>query len=780
MASRALTSRVSASRRDFFKAGGGLLIGFSLTSSGVLPQLAAANPAPSRLDAWLRIGADGTVRVFTGKVDIGMGVQTALTQVVAEELDVAPERVHLIMGDTAATPDQGGVGGSTSISAGARPLRNAAATARLLLLQLAATRLGAPVEQLQVKNGIVSRKDAAPGSSTYASVSYASLAGAQDLNDTLRVSGGGFAINVEGSGKPKDPATYTIVGQSLPRVDLAPKILGRAVYSTDVRVPGMLHGRVIRPAGAGAALQSVDESAVKAIPGYVKTVVKGNFVGVLAENEWAAIRAAKELKVTWGSPAAAFPSDVYAHMRAAKPIATRQLTAQGDAAALSRAALSGAAKKLEASYEWPFQSHATMGPGCAVADVKGADGKTDRVTTVWTGAQKPHALQKGLAQMLRVPEDQVRVVWVEAAGSYGRAGDEDVAADAALLSQAAGKPVRVQWSRADMTAWGGKGPAAIVDLAAALDAQGAVTALELTSRAFSGTEIIPQPNTAGNMLAAQLIGMPNTNPGEEYVQWGGSTYAYTIPNVHVTGHIIAPLYESQSPLRTTHLRDPNGPAGTFAAESFMDELAAAAGADPIEFRLRHTADPRAHAVLRAAAERARWDTRPSPKRGGSGPREDKGAGTSVSIGRGIALALRAGTYVATVAEVEVDTRTGVVRVKRLVCAHDCGLIVNPGALRGTIQANLIQSLGRTLKEEVTFDQTHVTSVDWNTYPVARWSDIPEVEVILLNHPEIAPSGAGEPSSRPTPAAINNAIFDATGVRLRCVPLTPDRVKAALG
>jgi CO/xanthine dehydrogenase Mo-binding subunit len=591
-------------------------------------------------------------------------------------------------------------------------------------------------------------------------VSYANLAGAQDLNDTLKVSGGGFAINVEGSGKPKDPASYTIVGQSLPRVDLSPKILGRATYSTDVRVPGMLHGRVIRPAGAGAALESVDESAVK-------TVVKRNFVGVLAENEWAAIRAAKELKVTWGSPAAVFPADVYAHMRAAKPIATRQLTAQGDAEALPRAAQSGAGRKLEASYQWPFQAHATMGPGCAVADVKGADG----LTTVWTGAQKPHALQKGLAQMLRVPEDQVRVVWVEAAGSYGRAGDEDVAADAALLSQAAGKPVRVQWSRADMTAWGGKGPAVIVDLAAALGPQGVVTALELTSRAFSGTEIIPQPNTAGNMLAAQLIGMPNTNPGEEYVQWGGSTYAYTIPNVHVTGHIIAPLYESQSPLRTTHLRDPNGPAGTFAGESFMDELAAAAGADPIEFRLRHTADPRAHAVLRAVAERVKWDTRPSPKRAGSVP---------ISTGRGIALALRGGTYVATVAEVEVDARTGVVRVKRLVCAHDCGLIVNPGALRGTVQANLIQSLGRTLKEEVTFDQTHVTSVDWKTYEVARWSDVPEVEVILLNHPEIAPSGAGEPSSRPTPAAINNALFDATGVRLRRVPLTPDRVKAALG
>jgi nicotinate dehydrogenase subunit B len=324
----------------------------------------------------------------------------------------------------------------------------------------------------------------------------------------------------------------------------------------------------------------------------------------------------------------------------------------------------------------------------------------------------------------------------------------------------------VQWSRADMTAWGGKGPAVIVDLAAALDAQGGVTAIDLTSRAFSGTEIIPQANTAGNMLAGQLIGMPNTNPGDEFVRWGGDNYAYTFQNVRSVGHIIPPLCVSSSPLRTTHLRDPNGPAGTFAAESFVDEIAAEAGVDPIEFRLRYIDDPRAKAVLTAAAGRANWDHRPAPKRSGRG--------------RGVALALRGGTYVATIAEAEVDRRSGAVRVRRLVCAHDCGLIVNPDALRGTIQANLIQSMSRALKEEVTFNKSNVTSVDWNTYPVARWSDVPEVEIVLINHPEIAPSGAGEPSSRGTAAAINNAVFDATGARIRRAPLTPARVKASLG
>jgi CO/xanthine dehydrogenase Mo-binding subunit len=745
---------MTRSRRDFFKLGGGIVIGFSFTDSGVLPRLAAAetapNPAPGRLDSWLRIGKDGGVQVFTGKVDIGMGVQTALTQVVAEELDVPFERVHLSMGDTASTPDQGGVGGSTSVSAGAKPLRNAAASARHMLLELASAKLGAPAGQLQVRDGVVS-----VGGDSARSISYAALAASAEINETLRVSGGGFAINVEGQGAPKDPASYTIVGKSVPRVDLPPKILGRAEYSTDVRAPGMLHGRVIRPDSAGASPASVDETAAKAIPGYVRAVVKGNFVGVVARTEWAAIRAAEAVKVHWSAPAAAFPEDVFAHMRQATPKASRGLLKQGDAAALA-----GAARKIQASYEWPFQAHATMGPGCALADVH-ADG----VTTVWTGAQKPHALQKGLAQLLGISEDRVRVVWVEAAGSYGRAGDEDVAADAVLLSQAAGKPVRVEWSRSDMTAWGGKGPAVIVDLTAALDPQGGIAAVELNSRAFSGTEIIPQANTAGNMLAGQLIGMPNTNPGDEFVRWGGDTYPYRVANVHSVGHIIAPLYPSGSPMRTTHLRDPNGPAGTFASESFVDELAAAAGADAIEFRLRHIDDPRAKAVLDAAAERSQWQRRKSGGRTGSG--------------RGVALALRGGTYVATVAEVEVDPRTGVVRVKRLVCAHDCGMIVNPEALRGTIQANLVQSLSRTMKEEVTFDRTRVTSSDWNSYPVARWRDVPAVEVVLLNRPEIAPSGAGEPSSRPTAAAIANAIFDASGARVRRVPLTPARVKAAI-
>jgi nicotinate dehydrogenase subunit B len=768
------------SRRHFVKDAGGLLIGFSLVDSDVVPRLLAQAPAapggslkapsPSRLDAWLRIEQGGGVRVFTGKLEIGMGVDTAFTQIVAEELDLAPGRVTFVLGDTSTTTDQGGVGGSTSVSLGSKPLRNVAAAARAMLVTLASRRLGAPVDALQVRNGIVSVKTDPSRSVSYGDLATAAGSGLgpgeNAAGGDLKVSGAGFALNVEGAAKPKDPSTYTVVGTSLPRVDEAPKILGQFQYVTDVRVPGMLHGRVVRPAGVGARLVSVDEASVSGIAGYVKTVVKGDFVGVVAENEWAAVKAAKALKVTWTAPRQAFPdqSDLYPQMRSVAPKATRETIKQGDAAA----ALASAARTVHASYEFPFQSHATMGPGCAVADVH-----TDGVTTVWSGGQKPHALQRGFAELLRVPVEKVRVIWVQDAGSYGRPGFEDAAADAVLLSQAVGKPVRVQWMRADMTAWGTKGPACVFDLAAAIDAAGSVSAVQFTSRAFSGGEIMYLPETAGNYLAAQLIGIPNTSGVDEFAEWGGAAPPYRFANLHAVAHVVPGFHDSASPLRSTHLRDPEGPATSFAVESFIDEVAAAAGVDPLELRLRHIDEPRAKAALTAAAEKAGWAPRPSSKSRGN-------VQGNIAKGRGIALGTRNGTYVGTVADVEVNRTTGVVRVTRLVCAHDCGLIINPDALRATIAANLIQSLGRTVKEEVTFDRSNVTSVDWNTYRVARMSDVPAVvDIVLLNRPDLPPGGAGEPSSRPTAAAIANAVFDATGARIRQVPLTPARVKSAL-
>ncbi len=760
-----MASKTVLSRREFVKDTGGLLIGFSLADSAVLPKVLAAvdaapSPSPDRLDAWLRIDPDGNVRVFTGKMEIGMGVETGFAQIVAEELDVPVSHIHFVMGDTSTTADQGGVGGSTSIAMGSKPLRNASASARALLIQLASKKLSVSPEELQVHEGLVS-----PKADPSRKISYADLAASGDLDEALKVSGEGFALNVQGAGKPKDPSSYTIVGKPVPRVDLEPKILGKWQYVTDVRVPGMLHGRVIRPAGVGARLMSVDDSAAKKIPGFVQTVSKANFVGVLAENEWAAVRAAKAVRVNWSAPLQAFPEqkDLYLHMRSVAPKATKETLKQGDAAGV----IGSAAKKVQAAYDAPYQSHATMGPGCAVADIH-----TDGVSTIWSGGQKPHALQKGFAELLGVPRDKVRVIWVEDAGSYGRPGIEDTAADAVLLSQAVGKPVRVQWTRADMTAWGSKGPACVYDLAAAIDDKGEVTAVEFVSRAFSGGEVHFQPSDKGNYLGAQLSGVPNTGGVDEFAQWGVQSPAYVFPNVHATSHVIPGFYAEGSPLRTTHLRDPEGPQTSFAVESFMDELALATGADPIDFRIRHLDNARAKAVLTAAAEKANWDHRPSPK-------QNKTSGDIVT-GRGVGLSTRGGTYVATIAEVEVNRRTGAARVTRFVCAHDCGLIINPEALRGTIAANLVQSMSRAMKEEVTFDRSNVTSVDWTTYPIARAPEIPaQVDIVLINHPELPPNGAGEPSSRATAAAIANAIFDASGARVRQMPLTPVRIKAAL-
>ena len=689
-----------------------------------------------------------------------MGVETAYKQIVAEELDIAPEHVELIMADTAVTANQGGVGGSTSIMMGAKPLRNAAANARYYLTQLASARLGVPAEQLQVNNGVVSVK----GDSSK-SVSYADLAKAGDLTEPLKVTGEGFSLDVSGPAKPKDPSQYTVVGKSLPRVDAAPKILGKWKYVVDVRVPGMVHARVIRPSGVGATLIHVDDTPAKQIPAYLQTVVKGNFVGVVASDEWSAIQAAKAVKVAWTAPKQSFPdqSELYKHMRAVAPKASKETLKQGDA----EAAIAGAPRKIEASYEFPFQSHATMGPGCAVADVH-----TDGITTVWSGGQKPHDLQKGFAELLHVDVDKVRVIWVEDAGSYGRPGFEDAAADAVILSQAIGKPVRVQWMRDDMHAWGAKGPAVLCEMSAGVSASGDVNAIKFTSIAYSGGETMFRPDSAGNYLGGQLIGILNTTGADEFAQWGSNAPPYSFQNIHAMAHVVPAFYDTASPLRTTHLRDPEGPATSFAVESFMDELAVAAGVDPIEFRVKHLDEKRAVAALKAAADKAGWDSRPSPKRSSQNG--------DVATGRGVALGTRNGTYVGTIAEVEVNRKTGVVRVTRFVCSHDCGLIINPEAVRTTVAANLIQGMSRTLHEEVLFDRNNVTSVDWRSYPVARASEIPaQIDIVLLNHPDIASTGAGEPSSRPVPAAIANAVFDATGVRIRRGPLTPARVKAAL-
>ncbi|HEX3465756.1 MAG TPA: molybdopterin cofactor-binding domain-containing protein [Candidatus Elarobacter sp.] len=747
------------SRRTFLGSAAALLAVVA-THDGMRAFASAAESATegasTPLRTWLQIGEDGMVTFFTGKVEIGMGVITGLTQIVADELDVPLSHVRAVTGDTALTPDQGGVGGSTSTELGAFPLRNAAAEARRVLLEAAAARLRVPADRLVVTDGVVRDR-----TNPSASVPYGALVAALANAPPLHASGENFAQNVTGAAKPKAPADYRYVGKPVARIDVAPKAYGTFRYVVDVRVPGMLHGRVVRPPAAGARLLGVDEAPLRAF-GDARLVRIGDFLGVVASREWDAVRGARALEPRWSAGPRSFPaqSALPDAMWAAPVSSQDKVVARGDLAA----GFAGA-DVVEARYAWPFQAHAMMGPGCAVADVA-----HDGTARVWTGGQKPFALREGIADLLGVPLEKVRVTFVEDAGSYGRGGFDDTAADAVLLSRAVGKPVRVQAMRSDTTQWGPKAPAIVAHLRGAVR-DGAIAALDLTVRSFNGGEISSHPDSAGNFIGGQLAGHPNDKPRVEYAAYGRNSATYRIPALHAVAELIPPLVANGSPLRTTHLRDPEGPGTTFVIESFVDELAAKAGADPLAFRIAHLDDARQAGVLRAVATASQW------RSGRSAAKRQ----TGLARGRGVAFATRGKTVVATVAEVAVDTASGAVRVTRLVCAHDCGFIVNPRSLRGTIEANLMQSMSRALYEEVKFDESTVTSRDWASYPVVRTPDVPDsVEVVLIEHGADVPSyGAGEPSSRPTAAAIANAIYDATGARVRRAPLTPENVLAAL-
>jgi nicotinate dehydrogenase subunit B len=745
------------SRRRLLAAGGAVVVGFAMPGLAGRGGEAAASPgtgvpAPDALDSWLAIGPDGRVTVFTDKVDLGMGVSTAFAQIAADELDVPVESVSIVMGDTARTPDQGGVGGSTSIAVGAVPVRQAAAEARRVLVGLAADRLGVAADKLAVRDGVVY----APDDPTK-SASYGDLIGGRRFNIALAVHGTGTSAAVTGSAPVKAPDQYKIVGTSVPRIDIPAKAAGTFTYIVDVRVPGMLHGRVIRPPVPGARL--VRAGSAQGLPGVHRIVAKGNFVGVVADTEWHAIHAARNLKVTWSTPRAPWPAmaDLYTAMWSMTPTTRRVMAQAGDV----DGAMRGAARTIEARYAWPFQSHAMMGPSCAIADV------SDRGATIWSSTQHPHQLRHGIADLLGLSPGAVHVIWVEGSGSYGRAGMDDAAGDAAILSRAVGRPVRVQWMRADETGWDPKGPPVVVSVRAGVDAQGNVLAWDYVARGFSGSGIPAAATTGGNMLAGQLVGLEAR--GFDVPTVVQENYAF--PAKRKTGEIV-PWPQDGSPLRTANLRAPSQPATTFGGESFVDEMAAALRIDPVDFRLRYLRNPRDVAVVRAAAQHAGWAPRPSPR-----PDISR---LGVTTGRGFAYAPRGNTLIATMAEVEVNQATGQVHVTRLVLAHDCGLIINPDGLRGTIEANLIQSTSRALKEEVRFGPSGVASVDWATYPILRAPEAPDrVEVVLVNRPDLPPYGAGEPATVATAPAIANAIFDATGARLRTVPFTPERVKAAL-
>jgi CO/xanthine dehydrogenase Mo-binding subunit len=709
---------------------------------------------PDQLSSYIAVNADGSVAAYFGKMDMGHGLAVAVGQIVAEELDVPFKSVKVIMADTATSVNQGGASGSTGIQLGGKQLRMAAAEARRVLVEMAAGLLSAPGDKLIVNDGVVSAAD-----DKSKRISYAQMIGGKYFNVQLDWNKQyGNPLYAPGKAQPKKPSEHRIVGQPIKREDVAPKVFAQEDFVTDIKIPGMVHGRMIRPAVAGSVPVKVDDSAIKAIPG-ARVVWDKGFLGVVADKEWDAIQAADKLKVEWSAVEPPFPeqASLYDHIRKA-PVRKSQIEKQNGNV---DDAFKSAAKVIEAEYEWPFQSHASMGPACALVEIK------DGQVTCWSGTQKGHFQQQGLALTLGMSADKVRVIWVPGPGSYGRNDADDAAMDAAVLAKAVGKPVRLQYMRDQGTGWDPKGPASIHKARAALDASGKVIAYEFNSKGFSRVDVNTNGGHPWDTLAGQTMGVA-LKSGDGF---GVPAESYAFDNKKLSWETIPPLLDRSSPLRSAHLRDPVGPQIHFASESFIDEVAAAVNADPIEFRLRHIKEARDVAVIKAAAEKAKWDPRPSP-------RKDQ-TGNKVS-GRGIAYAQRSGTRVAVIAEVDIDRSSGKIWARKFTVAHDCGQIINPDGLVKCIEGNIVQGVSRTLWEEVTFDRKSVTSVDWISYPILDITETPaQVDVVLINHPEIPPSGAGEPSIRPVAAAIANAIFDATGVRIRRVPFSPDRVKAAL-
>ncbi|MPY89960.1 MAG: molybdopterin-dependent oxidoreductase [Luteitalea sp.] len=774
MTSDALEALTSAgfSRRHFLKGAGALVVSFSAAPFlDAMPSTQGpvdASPQqidPTRLDSWIAVAADGTVTAYTGKCELGQGIYTAQMQLIAEELSVPLSRVQLIQCDTSVSPDQGGTSGSrsTPTNFNERNLALAGATAREALLRLASKRLGVAVDQLAVAAGVVS---ATADSSRR--VSYGEL-----------VAGRKFDIPLSSSATRKPPSEWKILGRSVPRVDMPAMVTGRLEFVHNVRVPGMLHGRVVRPAAVGATLVSVDESSVGDVPGLVKVVVKKNFVGVVAESEWQAIQAANKLKTAW-TRGSGLPSQRDFHKR------LRGQTPSQDAFVVSSKdvdeTLAHATTVLKATYLYPYQMHGSIGTSCAVVDVRA--GKV----TIWSATQSVYALRSGTARLLDLAVENVRVIFTRGAGCYGLNGADTVSYDAALLSQAVEKPVRVLLSRTDEMAWENFGSAYVIDQRVGVDAEGAIVAWDYESW-FPRHGGRPGHDRPGNVVTGALAGFePSTvtarratDPSDSFRNGSNAAPSYVAGCVGGTcggtGRVKSErvlTHAVRSPFFTGPLRSPSRLQNTFAHECFMDEVAARVKADPVAYRLRHLHDARLSEVVSAAAKAARWEAR-------SSPRPDAGR-AGVARGRGIACVLYEGDngYCAMIAEVEVDQATGRVATKRLVVAHDCGPVSNPDGVRNQIEGGALQGLSRALSEEVTWDDRKVTSIDWRTYrSLPLGFEVPIVESVLINRPDVEAFGAGETSITVVAAAVGNAIFDATGARIREVPFTPERVKKAL-
>ena len=695
--------------------------------------------APDAVDSIIAIGRDGTVTIFVGRVDLGTGSRIAMRQIAGEELDVAPERIAMIEGDTALTPNQGGTGGSYGVARGGVQLRRAAATARQALIGMAAQRLGRPAADLEVADGAVRAKDGG------ASVGYGDLIGDRTFN-----------LKVDAAAPLKPHERFRFIGRSLPRPDVPEKVTGHHRYLQDLALPTMLHARVIRPPALGATLQSVDESSIAGVRG-ARVVRIQSFLAVVAEREWDALRAARAIKAQWsgggGLPDHAREFDL---MRASRVERNQEVARRGDLSALSTPPVG--ARTLAASYRWPMQTHGSIGPSCGVADVRG-----DRVT-VWSASQNVHGLQNTLARALGVERDRVRVIYMDGAGSYGANGADDAAMEAALLSRAVGRPVRVQWSRQEEHGLDPKGPAQMLDLRASVDKDGEIVAWETQAWLPIATANLPHLP----LLALDAAGIPQTPGRSTGLIYQNIDPPYAMPNLNAVVHWVA-----DAPLRTSPLRAPGKIANTFAVESFTDEIAALARIDPLEFRLRRLSDPRGVEVLKRVAARMGWQPRPSPR-----PMDRRAA---VLTGRGLAYVhyKHEETIVAMGMEVTVERATGRIRVTRVVASQDCGLMINPDCVQAQLEGNILQTLSRALHEEVVYDRDRVTTVDWASYPILTFPEVPRLEFELIQRLDQPPLGAGEAASTPVGAALANAVFDATSVRLRTIPFRPERVKAAL-
>ena len=766
----AALQKAGPSRRDFLRSAGVMIVGFSMAGRGA--KLSAQSPPASvdvtQVDSWIAIAADESITAYSGKCEFGQGFQTVQYQLIAEELFVPLDRITLILCDTSITPDQGVTSGSQSHIAEFGPggLRSALDTARDALFQMASRQLGVSVDQLTVQDGVISMK-----SDPSRQVSYGQL-----------VQGNHFNLTLNPKAVPKDPNQYTILGTSLPRVDIPAKATGQFQYVQHVRLPGMRHGKVVRPPTPSSTLVSIDPGSVAGLPGNVQVVVKNNFVGVVADTEWQAIQAVAVLDITWsdGDP---LPNqaDIFNYIRQ-QPSRDALTVDSGDVDQM----LKQASQVFKATYLHPYQMHGSLGTSCAVADVQGSG--QNATATIYSATQGVYPQRDSVAMVLGITNTSVRVIFVEGSGCYGLNGADTVCYDAALLSQAVGQPVRVQFSRRDeMAAGESYGPPHVMDMSAGVDKNGQIIAWNYEGWTLSKGNR-PSAAAPGNIITGALVGFPtppvvpaqatppttfsnNSNAAASYLSGtvnGKSGGTGNVTSQRVLVHSIASLFF------TGPLRSPDRLQNTLANECFMDEIAAGVKADPVQFRLRHLTDPRLIAVLNAAAKGANWDARPSPKPGN--------ARTGVVSGRGVSCVLYEGNngYVAMVAQVQVDQATGIITVTHMWVSQDSGPVSNPDGLRNQMEGGALQGLSRALHEEVRWNSRSVTTIDWRTYSVFQFGDpLPVIETVLLNPKNVPQLGAGECTITVVGAAIGNAVFDATGARLRQTPFTPARVLAAL-